>query len=166
MKAIENSIRSLGVVSAFLFLGSSLVIAYETLMRYLGMPTSWAQDFAIYFMIAGAFLSQGSVMLEDGHVRVDFFIDVMGSRIRRICVRVTLAISLAYIGVMAWQGALMTIKSYNSGKTSTGLFLIRMWLPESAIPIGFALLFVAAVIRILRPKILTLGEELDEHLRD
>jgi len=165
MTIISRFISALGVVSAFLFLSCSFVIVFETIMRYLGSPTSWAQDFAVYFMIVGAYLCQGSVMLEDGHVRVDFFIEMMGHRIRDICVRVTLALSLAYIGAMAWHGAIMALRSFHTGKTSTGLFLIKMWIPESAIPIGFALLFVATIIRILKPKISTMGQELDENLR-
>ncbi len=164
MKPIVFVIRALGVFSAFLFLASALVIAFETVMRYLGSPTSWAQDFAVYFMIVGAFLCQGSVMLEDGHVRVDLFLDMMHKKTREFFVRVTLAISLAYMGAMAWHGGKMAYRSFVTGKTSTGLFLVDMWIPESAIPIGFAFLFVAAVIRILWPKVATMREELDEHL--
>lgn len=164
MKAIITVIRALGVVAAFLFLASSLVIAFETVMRYLGHPTSWAQDFAIYFMIIGAFLCQGAVMLEDGHVRVDFFIDFFSKRVREFLVRMTLAISLAYIGAMAWWGGKMALRSFMTGKTSTGLFEMKMWIPESAIPIGCAFLFVATLIRIFKPKIATMHEELKEHL--
>ncbi len=164
MRALIHFIRALGVLAAFLFLASSLVIAFETVMRYLGHPTSWAQDFAVYFMILGAFLSQGAVMLEDGHVRVDFFIEFLSKKTRELLVRLTLAISLAYIGAMAWWGGKMALRSFMTGKTSTGLFEMKMWIPESAIPVGFAFLFVAALIRIFKPKIATLQEELREHL--
>ena len=164
MNTIIWIIRALGVVAAFLFLGSSLVIAFETLMRYVGHPTSWAQDFAIYFMIGGAFLCQGAVMLEDGHVRVDFFIDLMSVRLRWFLVRLTLAISLAYVGALGWWGGRMALRSFMTGKTSTGLFEIKMWIPEVSIPIGCFFLFIAMLIRIWKPKIATMHEELKEHL--
>jgi C4-dicarboxylate transporter DctQ subunit len=165
MDILKKVIRGFGVLSAFLFMLAAFVIVYETVSRYLGHPTSWGQDFAVYFMIAGAFLCQGAVMLDDGHVRVDFFIHQMGPRISEIAVRVTLAIALVYIAAMTWQGAEMALHSYETGKLSTGLFRAHMWIPEASIPLGFGLLFIAAVIRVLQPKIATMSEEIEENLQ-
>jgi C4-dicarboxylate transporter DctQ subunit len=157
--------RLAGMLATTLFVGAALVICYEAIMRYAARPTDWAQDLAMYFMIAGAFLSQASVMLEDSHVRVDVFLQTMGARAQRFWIRVTLALSLVYVAVAAWQTCLQAANSYAIGRMSTSLFRIPTWIPEATMPVGFALLAVAIVIRIAIPYRKDVAEEVGESLQ-
>ncbi len=164
MKFSDIICRVAGVIAAMLFTGAAVVITYEAIMRYSGAPTSWAQDLAIYFMIVGAFLSQAAVMLEDGHVRVDIVLGFFSSRFRVMAIRTTLAISLIYVAVVAWQGAMQAWDSFEIGRKSTSLFRIPTWIPEAAIPVGFVLLALAVISQIRRPKAATLQEEIEHSL--
>jgi C4-dicarboxylate transporter DctQ subunit len=157
--------RLAGMLATTLFVGAALVICYEAVMRYAARPTDWAQDLAMYFMIAGAFLSQASVMLEDSHVRVDVFLQMMSAHAQRFWIRATLALTLAYVCVAAWQTLLQAANSYDIGRMSTSLFRIPTWIPEATMPIGFALLAVAIVIRIAIPYRKDVAEEVDESLQ-
>jgi TRAP-type C4-dicarboxylate transport system permease small subunit len=161
MRMISYLCRFAGVLSAILFTAAALVICYEVLLRYLGIPTRWAQDLAVYFMIGGAFLGQGAVMLDDAHVRVDVFIRMMSDRLRVFCVRLTLAIGLIYTAAMTWEGYVQSSFSREIGRMSTSLFRIPTWIPEAAIPIGFGLLSLAILYQIIRPKIATVEDELN-----
>ena len=157
--------RVAGVVATAFFVGAAFVITYETVLRYAGRPTDWAQDLAMYFMIGGAFLSQASVMLDDSHVRVDVFLQSMRRATQRFWVRATLALSLLYVLVAAWQMAVQTLNSYTVGRMSASLFRIPTWIPESAMPVGFALLALAIVVRVLVPYRKDLKDEVDESLQ-
>lgn len=152
MRLIAFLCRLVGVLSAALFTAAAAIICYEVAMRYFGVPTRWAQDLALYFMIGGAFLGQAAVMLDDGHVRVDVFISLMPRRVRVLCVRATLAVSLIYAAAMAWEGFGQAMFSLEINRMSTSLFRIPLWIPEMAIPVGFGLLVLAIVYQIVRPK--------------
>lgn len=147
MKPLVAIARTAAFLSALLFLGSAIVIFIEIVARYAGSPTSWAQDFAIFFMIAGAFLCQASIMLDDGHVRVDFFIAMLSETTRERLIRLTLALSLVFIAIVFWYTLQATLRSYRFGLMSTGLYRVPIWVVQSAMPIGFGLLFLATAAR-------------------
>lgn len=153
MRVISILCRLAGVISALLFTGAAFVVCYEVFMRYIGLPTRWGQDLAIYFMIAGAFLAQGAVMHEDGHVRVDVFIQLFPKWLRVLSVRITLLVGLVYAVAMTWEGFGQAAFSYEIGRMSTSLFRIPTWIPEATIPIGFGLLVLAIIYQVIRPDV-------------
>lgn len=150
MRAIRLIVRAGGLLAAFLLVLTAFVIVYEAVVRYLGMPTTWAQDMAVYLMIAGGFISAGTVMLEDGHVRVDAFINFFDARVRNLLLAFGLVLSLIYVGVLVWQSLEMTIGSYMIGRMSTSLFRVPTWISESSIVVGSVLLFLAMLVEIVR----------------
>jgi TRAP-type C4-dicarboxylate transport system permease small subunit len=48
---------------------------------------------------------------------------------------------------------------------STSLFRIPTWIPETAMPVGFALLVVAMIVRIIVPSEKGIKEEIDESIQ-
>lgn len=164
LNRVETLCRVFGFIAGLSFFAAAIVVTYETVARYLGSPTSWAQDVAVYLMIYGAFLCQAAVMIDDGHVRVDLVVSQMSARWRRECVRYTLALATIYVAVLGWSGAGMTYLAFHYHRMSTGLFRIPIWIPEFAIPLGCALLLLAMLVRIVQVRIHNMEEELEEHL--
>lgn len=151
MSLITIISRGVAFLAALLLLGCSVAIFIEIVARYAGYPTSWAQDVAIYCMIAGAFLCQAAVMLDDGHVRVDLLINQLPERMRNFLIRLTLALSLIFIAIVFWYTLQTTMRSFRLGLMSTGLFRVPLWLVQGSMPIGFGLLFLAVIVRIISP---------------
>lgn len=152
MSLITTFARALGALAGILFLACSVVIVIEIVARYAGHPTSWAQDIALFSMIAGAFLCQASVMIDDGHVRVDAFINQLSEPTRQFLIRITLAAALVFIGIVFWYTLQMTMRSYHLGLLTTGLFRVPVWLVQCSMPIGFGALFLAVIVRIVEPR--------------
>lgn len=152
IRFLENLCRWSGIIAAFLFVATAFIITYEALMRFLGSPTSWAFELSIFLVIIGAFLVQAVVMLEDAHIRVDVFVDMMSEKWRKFFFRLTLAAGLPYVLAMAWKGGTLTIEAAQSGRMTPGMFRMPYWVPYSAIPIGFGLLAIAVIIQIWRPR--------------
>ncbi|CAK7041119.1 TRAP-type C4-dicarboxylate transport system permease small subunit [Kerstersia gyiorum] len=144
--------RLAGVIAAVLLVTVAGIVTYEIVARYLGMPTRWVHDLAIFLVIIAAFLVQASVMLEDAHVRVDVFVEMMSSKWQRVCFRATLAFALPYVAAMAWNGGVLALDAWETGRMTPGLFRMPYWIPYSAIPLGFGLLFIAMVLQIWRPR--------------
>jgi TRAP-type C4-dicarboxylate transport system permease small subunit len=164
LKGVTNVCRVFGFIAGLCFFVASLVVTYETCARYLGSPTSWAQDVAVYLMIYGAFLCQAAVMIDDSHVRVDLIIGQMSPQWRKACVRYTLLLGMIYVAVLGWSGGGMTYLAYHFHRMSTGLFRIPIWIPEFAIPLGCALLLLAMAVRVVQVRMHNMEQELEDHL--
>lgn len=163
-KLIIAICRVSGVISGLLLFGSAVVITIEIVARYLGSPTSWAQDTAMLLVIIGAFLSPAAIMIDDGHVRVDVFIGRLSERTQKMLIRLTLSIATIYAAVLIWTGIDLTWQSYETGLMSTGLLRVPLWISQIALPIGAVLLLAAMVVRIWDVKLTNMADELEEHL--
>lgn len=149
LKGITLLSRFAGALAGLAFVVAAVIITYETCARYAGSPTYWAQDLAVYLMIAGAFLSQAAVMIDDGHVRVDLIIGALGPAVQKFLLRLTLLLSMIYVAVLTWYGAALVVESFTQGRMVAGLFRIPTWIPELAIPVGGVLLLLAMIVRIV-----------------
>lgn len=149
---LERVCRWSGIAAACLFVSTAFIITFEAVMRFSGSPTSWAFELSIFLIIIGAFLVQAVVMLEDAHIRVDVFVDMMSEKWRKFFFRLTLAAGLPYVLAMTWQGGVLALEAIETGRMTPGMFRMPYWLPYSAIPIGFGLLALAILIQIWRPR--------------
>ena len=70
---LNKSITGIGLFGGILILLNGLFVTYDVVMRYFfNSPTTWVLETSIYLIIAATFLSLAYVMLEKGHVKVDF----------------------------------------------------------------------------------------------
>lgn len=163
MKQIAAICRASGVFAGLLLFSSAIVIVIEIVARYLGSPTSWAQDTAMMLVIVGAFLSPAAIMIDDGHVRVDVIVGQLGIETQKRLVRLTLSLATIYAAALIWTGIDLTWQSYRYGLMSTGLLRVPLWISQIALPIGAALLLAAMIVRIRHVKLSHMAHEVDEH---
>jgi TRAP-type C4-dicarboxylate transport system permease small subunit len=156
--------RVSGVISGLLLFGAAVAIVIEVTARYLGSPTSWAQDTAMLLMIVGAFLSPAAIMIDDAHVRVDVFVGRMSMEMQKRFARVTISFATIYALVLLWTGIDLALQSYQIGLMSTGLLRIPLWISQTALPVGALLLFGAMIVRIRDVKLSHMSSEIEEHL--
>lgn len=98
----------------------------------------------------------GVYAFRDGqHVSVDVFSAALPQRVQ-LGLRLfgDLVFLLPFCAIIFWYGWTFALTSFNSGEGSTYGGLMDRWLIKSIIPIGFALLGIAAVVRALK----TVGE--------
>ena len=88
---------------------------------------------------------------DNQHVSVDLFSDTL-SRRGQLVVQVVgdLLLLLPFCAIIFWYGWSFTLTSFNSGEGSTYGGLADRWLIKAIIPIGFALLGIAAFLRAIR----------------
>lgn len=106
--------------------------------------------FAIVSIFGGVYAFR-----DEQHVCVDVF-SARLSRRKQLILRVIgdLILLLPFCVIIVWYGWSFTLTSFNSGEGSTYGGLMDRWLIKSIIPIGFALLGIAAIAR----AILTIGQ--------
>lgn len=115
--------------------------------------------FAIVSVLGGVYAFR-----DDQHVNVDVFAASLPQR-AQLGIRVfgDLVFLLPFCAIIFWYGWSFTLTSFNSGEGSTYGGLLNRWLIKAIVPVGFALLGIAAIVRAIR----TIGEimrpaEIDE----
>jgi TRAP-type C4-dicarboxylate transport system permease small subunit len=158
---VERCNAVLGYISGLGILIMGLILSYEVVCRYFfNSPTIWVQEVAVYIymwtMLAGC-----SYTLQKGkHVRIDLVLEKLSKRTQKMLEVVTSIVGMGFSAVVAWQGYLMLASSLKFSKVSATPLRVPMWIPQSALFLGFALLtlqfLIIAVVRfnesVLTPK--------------
>lgn len=146
--AVEKGNLFLGYLSGLGVLIMGLMLFYEVVARYFfRAPTIWAQEMSVYLfmwtMLAGA-----AYTLQKGkHVRIDLIIERLSLRTQHIMEMITSVVGMVFCAIITWQAYEMIAVSIGYNKVTATLLRIPMWIPQSALLLGFALLtFQFAVI--------------------
>lgn len=138
---VEKSNRALGILSGMGILLMGMIIAYEVVCRYVfNSPTMWTQEVSIYLFM-WTMLAASSYTLQTGkHVRVDLLIERMPVKTRKLFDVLTSVIGMIYCAIVTVQAFQMLMSSITYGKLSATPLRVPLWIPQSALLIGFILL--------------------------
>jgi TRAP-type C4-dicarboxylate transport system permease small subunit len=143
MKSLERALAL-----AFIF---AVVLNFANVIgRYVvGRTIDGADEVQIYIMVAMAFLGAAAVAWRRDHLRMD----VLARRVPPLARTVLQVLEVALIVVLAafvlWQSAGYTWQMLTLGRVSDGAG-IPMWIPHSAVAIGFGLMALVAVVQLFR----------------
>jgi TRAP-type C4-dicarboxylate transport system permease small subunit len=138
---VERCNFALGMVSGLGILLMGLILTYEVLCRYLlNAPTIWAQETSIYLYM-WTMLAAASYTLQTGkHVHVDLVVDRLPARPRLALEAMTSAVGSVFCGVVSVQAYEMIAATVRFGKVSATPLRVPLWIPQSALLMGFVLL--------------------------
>ncbi len=147
---VERCNLALGIVSGLGILVMGIILAYEVVCRYVfNSPTIWAQEIAIYLYM-WTMLAAASYTLQSGkHINVDLVIMHLPARVKAVLEIATSAIGAAFCAVVAVQAYEMIAVTLRFGKVTATPLRVPMWIPQSALLIGFLLLTFQFVFIIL-----------------
>ena len=167
-RLIERIARWLGEITSWLALGtliSVLVAVIASALRANEM-LNWGIDiplfgdnltvndvidlewhfFAVMVMIGGTY-----AYLDDRHVRSDLIYSGLSRRKKKWVDTIgDLFLMLPFTAVMCWLSIGFVMRSYNSGEGSDYGGMLDRFLIKSTIPIGFAILFLVILARVIR----------------
>lgn len=148
---VEKTNRALGILSGIGILLMGMIIAYEVVCRYVfNSPTMWTQEVSIYLFM-WTMLAASPYTLQTGkHVGVDLLIDRMRFRTRRLLGVLTSVIGMIFCAIVTVQAFQMLMSSIKYGKLSATPLRVPLWIPQSALLIGFALLTCQFFLIILK----------------
>jgi TRAP-type mannitol/chloroaromatic compound transport system permease small subunit len=100
---IDRLSNALGDRLAWLFLIAAGLTCLEVFLDWVfRSPTIWVHDTTI-MMSATCFLFGGAYALQRrDHIRITFLYDMMGPSLRRWCDRLTMTLTLVYLGALLW----------------------------------------------------------------
>jgi TRAP-type C4-dicarboxylate transport system permease small subunit len=150
MSAFSRIVRRLAAwgigLAAATLIASMLLIAYAVVMRYFfNQPPPWVDELVGYLLVAAVMLATADALLQGEHIAVDIVTERLGARGRRITLLlglVTVAVSGA---LLVNEGIDMVGFSLMAGLKSNGILATPMWVPQLLVPVGAALMTLAAI---------------------
>lgn len=149
--------RIVGVVlGAFNVVGASLIVlvlvatALSVFQRYvLGKPMAGVDEATGFLVVAIVMAGAGSALRSGDHIRIDILIDAVGSRMRPWFDAFAYASVLLFSLLLTYTAWHSVTFSYAFEVYSAGYLELPIWIPQSTMVIGGALLTLAAVERIV-----------------
>ena len=130
-------------VSGLAILLTAFMICYEIIARSVfGSPTVWVMEISTYFLIFAGFLGMAYTMRKNGHICVDFLYARFSRNVRRVLDIFTSALSLFAMYVCVTESTNYMLMSYDMGIVSPSLLRVPLWIPQTAMVVGFTLLFL------------------------
>lgn len=142
----------LGVaIGAVLLLLSLVLVGYSVVMRYfMNRPIVWVDELVGYLLVALVMLAAGNALIRGEHIAVDLLTSRLGPKGQRLSAMAghiaVLAVGVALL-VGGWQTAAF---SALLGIRSTGYLDMPIQYPQTAVPLGGAILALAAIAGLLR----------------
>jgi TRAP-type C4-dicarboxylate transport system permease small subunit len=155
MRALDWVFHIAGVLSAILLAAIAVLTFVQIVGRSLGYLVSTGTEFAGFCMAASIFLALAWTLRSGGHIRVSLFVQKLGPGPRRVVEIWCLAAAALAVGLFAYSAVMMTWDSYRFGDVSVGMIPVPLWLPQTAMAVGVALLEVAIIeqlVLVLRGK--------------
>lgn len=155
--ALNAIYRASGALAAFFLVaialivlaqvGANVVDAVATALTGdpIGLVIPSYAEFAGMFLAASSFLALAYTLRAGGHIRVTLVLQHVGHRTRRVLEAWTTGAGAVLSGYFAWYVLLLVLESLEYGDTSPGIVAVPLWLPQSAMLLGLAVLTVALV---------------------
>ncbi|MDP2639912.1 MAG: TRAP transporter small permease [Betaproteobacteria bacterium] len=111
--------------------------------RVLGFDAYSFDDFAGFCMAASSFLGLAHTYRRNEHIRVAILVERLSGGRRRVLEALCLMASTFLIGYFAWYAADTVLTSYQINDVSQGLVAVPLWLPQSGMALGLAVMTIA-----------------------
>ncbi|NYT69077.1 TRAP transporter small permease [Pusillimonas noertemannii] len=137
--------------------GMTLVLFVNSLARYFaGFSFVGGGELAQYLMVWLAFLGSYLLVRVQRHITVDLFAVALPLRARKLLDLIVGIVGAVLLGYIAWLGAQLTLRIFNTGQVMSSLPILRGYL-YLAVPVGCGLMSLAYIFQVF---VLLLGGQL------
>ena len=148
---VDRFTLALAWIAAVLFTAAGLMLTYEVVARYFfTKPTIWAAELSQLCLIWGCLLGMAWLLSARRHIAVDAVIQLFPIKVQNRVEAAAMLVVAAFSAVVAWKGWGIFMDSFERGRTTGSMLDLPSWVVERAVPLGYALLFVQALIEARR----------------
>ncbi len=131
-----------GVIAATMIVASVLITCQMIFVRkILGQSTIWQTEAVIYLMIGATLIGLPYVQKLRGHVGVYLIPAMLPPAGRKLLALFVLILTILMAAAMIWYGYDTFHLAWSRNWKSESVWAFPLWIPYSAIPLGFALFF-------------------------
>lgn len=132
-----------GVLAALSLIAILLLIVVQMLARWTGEVFPGAPDYAGYAMAAASFLAFANALNRGSHIRVSILLNSVPPLARRIIETWCFAVGTAVMWYFVYYCYRFVYWSWKFNDISQGQDRTALWIPQSAMLIGAAILAIA-----------------------
>ena len=155
MTWLDKTVRA--VEQAFLYLTGAgllvimMVIVVDVVLRYFfSSPLSWSYDLiSIYLVTLVFFLALADTFRRGGHIRVDLFEFLRGSRLLTAAEIIGLCAALLFFGLILQQMVMHGLEAFLANEVLDGAIPWPTWPPYLAGALGVGLLIVRLALSVV-----------------
>lgn len=142
-KSLDFLYLAAGILAAMFMIGTLAMVLASVLGRMLNFNLRGSDAYAGYCMAAAGFLALAHTLKRGEHIRVTLVLERMGATGRHRLELVAHAIALFFSGMFAFFTARLVYQSYVFNDISQGNDATPLWIPQIAMAVGAAVLFIA-----------------------
>jgi TRAP-type C4-dicarboxylate transport system permease small subunit len=142
--------RITGVLAVACLAGIAVIILADIGMRQFGGQIRGSDDLAGFALVGTALLGLGPTYRHGGHIRVGLLLDRFSGSHRRTAEIIALLVATIIMGWATWWIGRFVYDSWLYNEIGTGLLAIQLWIPQSLMLIGLAVLLLAIVEDLVR----------------
>jgi TRAP-type C4-dicarboxylate transport system permease small subunit len=148
-KVFDAIARAIELTLAFAFILAVLLNFTNVVGRYLfGISLLGSDEVQVFIMVCATFLGAAVVTHRNQHLRMDVLLQFMPQPVR-IALRVAEQLLLiAIAGFVVKQSFFYASQMLRIGRTSD-MAGVPMWIPHGAVAVGFALILIVTVRRLI-----------------
>jgi len=158
-RVLDRVSKFFAVLSGILVLLMAFTASYGVIRRYLfRSPEPYSYELSTMFLLWTFVLALAYLEKLDGHLRVDFFVVLFPRKLRLFLLNVVgPLLGLVFCSVLTWEGWTVAMYSLEIGERSMSVWAVPLFPVKVLIPVGYGLLCVVLVLKILRG-FLSLGQ--------
>ena len=142
--------RYAAIVAAWTFVAIGFFVAYEVVMRKLGLPTTWTEEVSQIAQIWCIYLGAAYVLQSHHMITVDIIGDRFSPKLRKALDLFALCVIIGFSAIVLYQNIKEVRFSLKLGVTTDSIMAPPMWLIQISLSIGFALLILQALAEIVK----------------
>ncbi|MCV0425110.1 MAG: TRAP transporter small permease [Roseibium sp.] len=147
MESFNKVLQAFAWSAAILFIFAGCMLTYEVTARYLFVaPTIWAAELSQLCLIWGTMIAMPWLLKTNRHIAVDALTERLAARAKMVCQALSMIVIAVFSAIVVWKGGGIFLDSFERGRTTGSMLDLPTWVSELAIPLGFALLFIQALI--------------------
>ncbi|MFC1838313.1 TRAP transporter small permease subunit [Thermodesulfobacteriota bacterium] len=149
---IERVSNFFALLSGILIVLMAFTASYGVIRRYFfKSPEPYSYELSTMFLLWTFVLALAYLEKLDGHLRVDFFVVLLPEKIRRFLLNVFGPLmGLVFCSVLTWEGWKVAMYSLEIGEKSMSVWAVPLFPVKIIIPIGYGLVSVVLVLKIIR----------------
>jgi TRAP-type C4-dicarboxylate transport system permease small subunit len=150
---VRRLAQGLGVLGQLVLLFMVLTICYDVVMRYVFVaPTTWSLEVNTFLIVFLAALPAADALFADAQLRIGFIAERLPARARRGLQVLTAVLGVGFCLIMVWKGGQMSLQALQYDERMSTPLGTPMVVPYLFLPVGFGVLALAFLARLLRPE--------------
>ena len=151
LRLIDRLNEVFGWIAAAAFVAIGAMITYEVVMRYVFLaPTVWAEELSRFLQIWATYIAAATVLHHRQLIAITVVVEHLGARGRRVAEAFSLVCILLFCAVAVYYGLIIMADSIRLGRSTPTMLSVPQWMTELAIPLGFMLLGLQALVELIR----------------